>query len=43
VAVHDVKMNPVGAGFVHGAHLLAEPGEVGGENGWRDNQRAIRG
>ena len=30
--VHHVDMNPVGAGGVDGAHLLAEPGEVGGEN-----------
>ena len=30
--VHHVDVNPVGAGGVDGAHLLAEPREVGGEN-----------
>ena len=32
MAVHHVDMNPVGAGGIDGAHLLAEPREVGGEN-----------
>ena len=34
--VHHVEMNPVRAGFVHGAHLFAELGEVGGEDGGGD-------
>jgi hypothetical protein len=27
--VHHVEMDPVGAGLVDGAHLVAEPGEIG--------------
>jgi hypothetical protein len=29
VAVHDVDVNPVGAGLVQRAHFLAQPREVG--------------
>ncbi len=28
--VHDIDMDPVGAGGVDGAHFFPEPGEVGG-------------
>jgi len=41
VSVHDVHMDPVGAGRVDGAHLLAELGEVGGEDGRGDGERAM--
>ena len=40
VAVHHVNMDPVGAGGVDRAHLLAELREVGGENGRCDKKRA---
>ena len=36
VPVHHVHVDPVGAGLLHGADLLAEPGEVGGEDGGCD-------
>ena len=36
MAVHHIDMDPVGAGFVDGAHLLAEPGEIGREDGGGD-------
>ncbi len=32
MAVHDVDMDPVGAGGVDGVHFLAETGEIGGQN-----------
>jgi len=32
MTVHDVDMDPVGTGLVHGTHLFTQPGEVGGEN-----------
>ena len=34
--VHDIDMNPVGAGGDNRAHLLAEPREVGRKNGRGD-------
>ncbi len=40
VAVHDVDMNPVGAGCVHRADFLAELGKIGGEDRGRDDERA---
>ena len=40
VAVHHVDMDPVGAGRVDGAHLLAKSGEVGGEDRGRDQDGA---
>jgi len=36
VAVHDVDVDPVGAGLVDRAHFLAELREVGGQNGRGD-------
>ena len=39
MAVHDVDVDPVGPGLIDRAHFLAEPGEVGGEDGGGD-QRA---
>ena len=41
MAVHDVDMDPVGAGGVDRAHLLAELGEVGGQDRWGDGERAM--
>ena len=38
--VHHVDMDPVGAGGIDGADLLAELGEVGGEDRRRDPERA---
>ena len=35
--VHDIDMDPVGAGRIDGAHLLAEPGEIGREDRWGDD------
>ena len=32
MAVHDVDVDPVGAGLVDRAHLLAEPREIGGQD-----------
>ena len=32
MAVHHVDMNPIGAGRGHGAHLLAQPREIGRED-----------
>jgi hypothetical protein len=40
VAVHDVEMDPVGAGGGDRANLLAEPGAVGGQDR-RGDQRAF--
>jgi len=33
VSIHHIEMNPVGAGGGDIAHFLAEPGEIGGEDG----------
>src|SRR5262245_7010990 len=40
VAVHHVDVDPVGAGLVDRAHLLAEPGEIRCENGRRNGKRS---
>ena len=37
MAVHDVDVDPVGAGLIDRAHFLAEPGEVRGEDRGRDD------
>ena len=37
--VHHVEMDPVGAGGVDGAHLLAEFGEVRRQDRWRNHER----
>ena len=41
VAVHDVDVDPVGAGGIDRAHLLAELGEVGGQDRRGDEQRTV--
>src|SRR5438552_5697614 len=38
--IHHVDMYPVGARLIDGAHLIAEPGEIGGEDRGRDTKRA---
>src|SRR5262249_33206128 len=40
VPVHYVDMDPIGAGVIDRAHLLAELGEVGGQNRRGDDERA---
>ena len=39
VIVHDVEMDPVGAGGEHRIHFLAQAGEIGGQNRRRDDDR----
>ena len=41
MAVHDVDMDPVGAGGVDRADFLAELREIGGEDRRGDNERAM--
>ena len=41
MAVHDVDMDPVGAGGIDRAHFLAELGEIGGEDRRGDDERAM--
>ncbi len=41
MAVHHVDMDPVGARRVDGADLLAEPGEIGREDGGGDADRLL--
>ena len=41
MAIHDVDMDPVGAGGIDRAHLFAELGEVGGQDRRRDDERAM--
>ena len=36
MAVHDVAMNPIGAGFFSSANFVGQAGEIGSENGGRD-------
>ena len=36
MVVHDVEVNEVSAGRDDGAHFLAQPGEVGRQNGGGD-------
>ena len=43
MAVHHVDMDPVGAGRVDRAHLLAQPREIGGEDRGRDADRLLHG
>ena len=43
MAVHHVDMDPVGAGGVDRAHLLAQPGEIGGEDRGGDADRLLHG
>ena len=38
VVVHNVEVDPVGAGGEHGFDFLAEAGEVGREDGWGDDR-----
>ncbi len=40
--VHHVEMDPVGAGLVDRAHLLAGLGEIGSQHRRGDEQRAHR-
>ena len=40
LAVHDVPLDEVDAGLLQGGDLLAEPGEVGGQHGRGDLDRA---
>ena len=43
MAVHDVDMDPVGAGGIDRADLLAELGEIGGEDRRGDDERTVHG
>jgi hypothetical protein len=36
VAVHDVAMDPVGAGLFDTPDFVGQMGEIGGEDGWSD-------
>ena len=38
-AVHDIDVNPIGAGLVDRADFLAEPPQIGCEDGGRDHDR----
>ncbi len=38
MTVHDVEVDPVGAGGVDGGDLGAQPGEIGGQDGGGDAQ-----
>ena len=40
MAVHDVDVDPVGAGLVDRTHFLAEAGEIGGQDGGGDDHGA---
>ena len=41
MAVHHVHMDPVGAGGFDRVDFLAQLGEIRGQNGWRDEERAV--
>ena len=41
MTVHDIDMDPVGAGGVDRAHFLAELGEIRGEDRWGDDEWAL--
>ena len=41
MAVHDVDMDPVGAGGVNRPDFLAELGEIGGEDRRGDDERSL--
>ena len=43
MAVHHVDMDPVGAGRVDRPHLLAQTGEIGGEDRRGDADRLLHG
>jgi hypothetical protein len=43
VPVHHVDVDVVGAGLGHPAHLLAQTGKVGGENGGSDPDGLLHG
>ena len=43
MAIHDVEMYPIGAGLDRVGDFLAQLREIGGENGWRDADRAGHG
>ena len=38
-AVHDVDVDPIGAGLIDSADFVSEPPQVGGQNGRRDDDR----
>mmetsp|Transcript_2000 Transcript_2000/g.9027 ORF Transcript_2000/g.9027 Transcript_2000/m.9027 type:complete len:298 (-) Transcript_2000:14-907(-) len=40
-AVHDVDVDPLGAGLIDSLDLGAEGGEVGGEDGWGDDDGVL--
>ena len=40
--VHHVDMDPIGAGGLHRADFLAQLGEIRGQDGWRDKERAAQ-
>src|ERR1051326_1453254 len=37
MAVHDVAMNPISASGLNAMDFVTESGEIGGENGWSDD------
>ncbi len=39
--VHDVHVDPIGARFVDRAYLLAELGEIGGQDRWGNDKRTM--
>jgi hypothetical protein len=41
MTVHDIDMDPVGAGGIDRAHFLAELGEIGGEDRRGDDEWAL--
>ena len=42
MAVHHVDMDPVGAGLIDGADLVAELGKIGGKDRGGDDERAVQ-
>jgi hypothetical protein len=36
VVVHHIDVDVIGPGRIHGPDLFAQPGEVGGQDRWRD-------
>ena len=36
MSVHDVAMNPIGAGLLNAPHFLGQSGKIGGEDGGSD-------
>ena len=43
MAVHDVQVQPIGAGRLNGAGLILQPAEIGGEQAGRDDERRVSG